>query len=58
MIASHVLREGTDYGFTEMPFEVKMEMVKKRLERGEVKIFFDVKASRCEIMAVENTVAP
>lgn len=38
---SLVLREGTDYGDREVPFEAKVEQVLRQLERGEARIVFD-----------------
>ena len=38
---SFVLREGTDYGERDVPFEAKVQQVLRQLERGEAKILFD-----------------
>jgi len=38
---SFVLREGTDYGDREVPFEAKVEQVLRQLMRGEAQILFD-----------------
>ena len=38
---SFVLREGTDYGDREVPFEAKVGQVLRQLERGEARIVFD-----------------
>jgi len=38
---SFVLREGTDYGERDVPFETKVAQVLGQLERGEARIMFD-----------------
>ena len=41
VVESFVLREGTDYGDREVPFEAKVEQVLRQLRRGEAQILFD-----------------
>jgi uncharacterized protein YheU (UPF0270 family) len=41
VVESFVLREGTDYGERDVPFETKVAQVIRQLERGEVRIMFD-----------------
>jgi uncharacterized protein YheU (UPF0270 family) len=41
VIESFVLREGTDYGERDVPFETKVLQVRRQLERREVEIVFD-----------------
>jgi uncharacterized protein YheU (UPF0270 family) len=41
VIESFVLREGTDYGEREVPFDHKVAAVRRQLERGEAQITFD-----------------
>lgn len=41
VIESFVLREGTDYGERDIPFETKVLQVRGQLERGEAEIVFD-----------------
>jgi uncharacterized protein YheU (UPF0270 family) len=41
VVAAFVLREGTDYGERDVPFEAKVQQVLWQLERGEAKILFD-----------------
>jgi uncharacterized protein YheU (UPF0270 family) len=41
VVESFVLREGTDYGAHDVPFEVKVGEVLAQLERGEVCILYD-----------------
>ena len=41
VVESFVLREGTDYGERDVPFETKVTEVIRQLERGEARIMFD-----------------
>lgn len=41
LIESFILREGTDYGATEVAYETKVLQVRRQLETGLVKIVFD-----------------
>ena len=41
VVESFVLREGTDYGEVELPFEEKVAQLRMELERGEARIVFD-----------------
>jgi uncharacterized protein YheU (UPF0270 family) len=41
VIQSFVLREGTDYGERDVPFETKVLQVRRQLERREAEIIFD-----------------
>ena len=41
VIESFVLREGTDYGERDVPFETKVQQVRRQLERREAEIVFD-----------------
>ena len=41
VIESFVLREGTDYGEHDVPFETKVLQVRRQLERREAEIVFD-----------------
>jgi uncharacterized protein YheU (UPF0270 family) len=41
VIESFVLREGTDYGEREVPFETKVQQLRGQLERREAEIVFD-----------------
>jgi uncharacterized protein YheU (UPF0270 family) len=41
VVDAFVLREGTDYGMTEVSHEAKAAQVRRQLERGEAKIVFD-----------------
>jgi uncharacterized protein len=41
VIEAFVLREGTDYGERDVPFETKVQQVRRQLERREAEIVFD-----------------
>ena len=41
LVESFVLREGTDYGASEVSFETKTSQVRRQLEQGLVQIVFD-----------------
>lgn len=41
IIKEFVLREGTEYGATEVTLETKIRQVERQLERGDVVIVFD-----------------
>jgi uncharacterized protein YheU (UPF0270 family) len=41
VIEAFVLREGTDYGERDVPFETKVLQVRRQLERREAEIVFD-----------------
>ncbi len=41
VIESFVLREGTDYGERDVPFDTKIMQVRRQLERREAEIVFD-----------------
>ncbi len=41
VVEAFVLREGTDYGERDVPFEVKVAQVIRQLERHEAHILFD-----------------
>jgi uncharacterized protein YheU (UPF0270 family) len=47
-----VLREGTDYGEYDVPFETKVQQVLRQLERGEAKIRFDPVTESVDILGV------
>ena len=51
VIEEFILREGTDYGEAEVPFERKIERVKKQLETGRAFIVFDDSMQSCTILS-------
>lgn len=52
VIESFVLREGTDYGARDVPFESKVTQVLGQLERGEARIMFDPLTESINIVVV------
>jgi uncharacterized protein YheU (UPF0270 family) len=50
VVESFVLREGTDYGERDVPFEVKVGQVLRQLERGEARILFDPVSETVDIV--------
>lgn len=50
VIESFVLREGTDYGERDVPFETKVLQVRRQLERREAEIVFDPKTESVDIV--------
>ena len=51
VVESFVLREGTDYGERDVPFETKVAEVIRLLERGEARIVFDPVTQSVQIVA-------
>ncbi len=41
IIASFIEREGTDYGAVEASFEKKVADIRRQLQKGDTKLFFD-----------------
>jgi len=52
VIESYVLREGTDYGERDVPFEAKVAQVIRQLERHEARIMFDPVTQSVQILPV------
>ncbi|HEY6124585.1 MAG TPA: YheU family protein [Steroidobacteraceae bacterium] len=52
VIESYVLREGTDYGERDVPFESKVAQVRRQLETGEAAIYFDPETESIDIKPV------
>ena len=50
VIESFVLREGTDYGERDVPFETKVLQVRQQLERREAEIVFDPNTESIDIV--------
>jgi uncharacterized protein YheU (UPF0270 family) len=50
VIESFVLREGTDYGAQDVPFETKVLQVRRQLERREAEIVFDPNSESIDIV--------
>ena len=58
VIESYVLREGTDYGERDVPFESKVAQVRRQLESGEATIVFDPASESIDIVARRPGVSP
>ena len=50
VIESFVLREGTDYGERDVPFDAKVMQVRRQLERREAEIVFDPNSESIDIV--------
>jgi uncharacterized protein YheU (UPF0270 family) len=50
LIEEFVTREGTDYGLREKTIDEKVEDVMRQIERGEVKIMFDLESQTANIV--------
>jgi uncharacterized protein YheU (UPF0270 family) len=55
VIESYVLREGTDYGERDVPFESKVAQVRRQLEGGEAIIMFDPGSESIDIVPVPGS---
>ncbi|MEM1229775.1 MAG: YheU family protein [Pseudomonadota bacterium] len=58
VIDDFVLREGTDYGNTEVPLATKREQVRRQLEQGTAAIWFDPHTSTVTLRAVDESADP
>ncbi len=58
VIEEFVTREGTEYGFTEVPLETKVAQIQKQLERKEVVVLFDAKAQTVNLVRADDLRAP
>lgn len=54
VVEAFVLREGTDYGERDVPFEDKVEQVMRQLDRGEAQVLFDPADSSVTIALTER----
>lgn len=50
VIEGFILREGTDYGEQETPHRLKVEQVRRQLERGEIVIVYDLTQQSVTLM--------
>ena len=55
LIESFVLREGTDYGERDVPFETKVLQVRRQLERREAEIVYDPGSESVDIVVRKRT---
>jgi uncharacterized protein YheU (UPF0270 family) len=58
VIESFVLREGTDYGERDAPFERKVADVRRQLERGEAVILYDPGTDSVDIVTRRSLPRP
>ena len=50
IIDAFILREGTDYGERETEHETKVTQIRRQLERGEIKIVYDLAQESVTLM--------
>jgi len=50
VVEDFVSREATDYGVTEVDFQVKVDQVRRQIDRGEVVITFDPVTESCNLL--------
>lgn len=50
LIEEFVLREGTDYGETEIPMAQKFQQIMDQLDHGKIVIVFDPETESCNII--------
>lgn len=51
LIEEFVTRDGTDYGFEEVPLATKMQQLRLALQRGDARIFFDEESQSVQIIS-------
>ncbi len=51
IIQSFILREGTDYGLHEASYELKSQQVLRQLQRGDIKIVFDLNSESLTMLS-------
>ena len=56
VIEEFATREGTEYGEQEVSLAVKVEQIRRQLERGEISIFFDDVSESCQLLTHEQAV--
>lgn len=50
VIENFIQREGTDYGAVEISYEKKAERVLKQIEKGDIKIVFDLESETLTLL--------
>ena len=58
VVEAFVLREGTDYGERDVPFEAKVAQVLRQLERGDARIVFDPDSQSVDIVVAPRGARP
>jgi uncharacterized protein len=56
VIEEFILRDGTDYGETEVSMETKFRQVKHKLENGSAVLVFDDEAETINIFLADNPI--
>lgn len=51
LISEFVLREGTEYGLSDVSLETKIAQVRKQIERGDVVIVYDEGTESCDLVS-------
>ena len=54
VIEEFVSRDGTDYGMTDVPLEMKMQQVKRQLKSGQSVLVYDEAMQTCNILSAED----
>ena len=54
VIEEFITREGTDYGKNDVPFEGKIESVRRQIEAGKAVILFDETTQTCNILSRDD----
>jgi hypothetical protein len=54
VIEEFVTREGTEYGPRDVDLATKVAQVRRQLERGEVRLYFDPDAGSCQLLRREE----
>jgi uncharacterized protein YheU (UPF0270 family) len=55
IIKEFVLREGTEYGATDVSLETKVKQVQRQLDRGDVVVVFDEATESVDLVAVGSS---
>ncbi len=50
LIEEFITREGTDYGWDEVPLSTKVEQVRRQIEKGDVVIVFDTASETVSLL--------
>jgi uncharacterized protein YheU (UPF0270 family) len=54
LIEEFITREGTDYGWEEVPLSTKVEQVRRQIERGDVEIVFDTASETVSLLTRQD----
>ena len=53
LIEAYILRDGTDYGQTEVPFETKVSQLKVALQEGRARVLYDPDLDSFTVLTAE-----